>query len=88
MLASDLLVRRQQRKEQLRNITKVPLYGLDDIYGLNLGDGDLVVIFGQPKAGKTTVALNWVWRIAKSGYPVSIVTTTHIHSTRRVKENQ
>ncbi len=87
MLASDLLVRRQQRKEQLRNITKVPLYGLDDIYGLNLGDGDLVVIFGQPKAGKTTVALNWVWRIAKSGYPVTVVSTESVMTAERYALN-
>ncbi|MEO0158065.1 MAG: hypothetical protein ABIM59_04970 [candidate division WOR-3 bacterium] len=79
----DLLVRRQSRKEQLRSVLKVDLYGLEKIFGLNVGDGDLVVIFGQPKAGKTTVALNWAWRIAKGGYPVTVAATESVMTAER-----
>ena len=83
MKASELLARRQSRKEELRNIVKIPLFGLEDIYGLNLGDGDLVVLFSPPKAGKTTVALNWVWRIAKQGIHVTVVSTESVMTAER-----
>lgn len=50
MKASDLINRRISRKEEIRNYTSIPLLGIEEVYGINISDGDLICVAGEPKA--------------------------------------
>jgi|WetSurMetagenome_2_1015567.scaffolds.fasta_scaffold238685_2 hypothetical protein len=83
MKASDLISRRIERKAEIRDFVSVPLFGIEEAYGINVSDGDLICVAGPPKAGKSTMVMNWCRQLAGLGYKITIATTESVTTAEK-----
>lgn len=83
MKASELINRRVERREEIKNYVSIPLFGIEDVYGINVSDGDLICVAGAAKAGKSTMIINWCRQLAKLGYKITIATTESVTTAER-----
>jgi len=80
MHPTQFIEKRIFMKDKIKASTFIPLPHLKDLVEVDLTQGDLVMIYGRPKSGKTTTAINYTLHLAKLGHPVTVFNTETVMS--------